>query len=728
MAIITEAERKAYDEARIRITQERERIEAERRKLEEAQRLAQEIQLRRFSQQELRNLTPMQREEAYRQSLQQKQQALNQIQSQRQEFESQIKPIEKNLASSTRDLDAFQESIRRYEESRGKIRERYAITGIKVLPPQFQQGQMLQQKSSENWLSDILPVYSRGEKPVSSLFEGTTIYGKGDKYIPFVSPAIKTFKTGTDFLAGETAIQKEFEVKLKGLKEGIREKTGIKPIGKTTKTPSADTFTLFRPQGQKLPYNVDLSDEDVLTGKKFAPTAPLTYVGARISETSLFQSQYSKISDSPVIQLLESSGTSKSLVEISTIAQGLGFFDIAISSGATGKTKKGTKQKATIREIKEKREKAKVDTEEVILNLNLKREGNVIRDKTMSEKVSDVRALMNKIKQTKDPALKESQINQLKTLLDEAYGKQGAKEVLSEYARQEGIQPTKIKKKKPKTEEETYYETPAQMTGVSQIMTSASIPPVESSTILRAPSKVLTLQNQPQPSIEFLKQPQLQLFGQATQQEQLQKQLQQLKQPSLSLLGLATLQSQAQRQPQKEIQIQPPILIQPPITTQIQPPVLRQPTPPRLREPQPPIKRLRKPREPRRPFRPLIPTPAKSLLKKLARREKEQGFEAFGRRFGKDFSLGISKTKSEASKKLKEWAEETLGASGYIIKGKQKIMASDVLGMGDIRFRPSKTDPFRIVEKRQYRLSRPSEVREISFFRKKKKTKKFRWF
>jgi len=37
------------------------------------------------------------------------------------------------------------------------------------------------------------------------------------------------------------------------------------------------------------------------------------------------------------------------------------------------------------------------------------------------------------------------------------------------------------------------------------------------------------------------------------------------------------------------------------------------------------------------------------------------------------------------------------------------------------RFRPSKVDPFRIVEKKEFRLSKQPEVKEIQFFKKKGK-------
>lgn len=136
-----------------------------------------------------------------------------------------------------------------------------------------------------------------------------------------------------------------------------------------------------------------------------------------------------------------------------------------------------------------------------------------------------------------------------------------------------------------------------------------------------------------------------------------------------------------------------------------------------------------RPRPPKKPtpFRPIIPIPSDSLAKRLLKKVETEGFEVFGKRFGKDISLGFSRTKKGAEKKLESFLKGTLGRSGYVSQKGKKVQ-TDLLG--DM-FRPSKRDPFRVVQKSKYSLGSGSEVREIQFFKRKSKRKKksgWGWF
>jgi len=125
------------------------------------------------------------------------------------------------------------------------------------------------------------------------------------------------------------------------------------------------------------------------------------------------------------------------------------------------------------------------------------------------------------------------------------------------------------------------------------------------------------------------------------------------------------------------------------------------------------------PIQPQRPKKPIIkPKPLSSMTKE----EKElktisalDKFKVFVRKLGKDVELGEFATLGEAKKKLKQELLGTLRAGGFVTKGGKKIKLD--LGFG---FRPSKVDPFRIVQKKTMRFGTKSEVKEAQLFRKKK--------
>lgn len=90
--------------------------------------------------------------------------------------------------------------------------------------------------------------------------------------------------------------------------------------------------------------------------------------------------------------------------------------------------------------------------------------------------------------------------------------------------------------------------------------------------------------------------------------------------------------------------------------------------------------------------------------------KKKKKFDIFIRRKGKDYLLTSKSSLAAAKFSLTSALSTSAAASGYIKKGKQKIKTK--LGMG---FRQGKSDPFRIVQKRSYRIGSIGEKREITF-------------
>ena len=114
--------------------------------------------------------------------------------------------------------------------------------------------------------------------------------------------------------------------------------------------------------------------------------------------------------------------------------------------------------------------------------------------------------------------------------------------------------------------------------------------------------------------------------------------------------------------------------------------------------------------------------------KKALKREfqRDGGFEAFGRRYGKDISLGLFTTKRRAAKKLKQFLKGGLGASGFLEEKGEPVPIGELKFSFGEEFRPSKKDPFRVVQKRSFRLGTGGEIFEIQRA-KRQKTKKVKW-
>jgi hypothetical protein len=126
------------------------------------------------------------------------------------------------------------------------------------------------------------------------------------------------------------------------------------------------------------------------------------------------------------------------------------------------------------------------------------------------------------------------------------------------------------------------------------------------------------------------------------------------------------------------------------------------------------------------------PTPfiPRILLRRYDEFKKEKAvgekiFEVFGKRFGRDISKGKYTDIKKAKEEFVKFAKGTLGRSGFITENGKKV-GFEELGLSG-EFRPSKRDPFRIVQKAEFSLGTGSERREIQSA-KKKKTKKVKWF
>lgn len=114
----------------------------------------------------------------------------------------------------------------------------------------------------------------------------------------------------------------------------------------------------------------------------------------------------------------------------------------------------------------------------------------------------------------------------------------------------------------------------------------------------------------------------------------------------------------------------------------------------------------------------------KGVPSKLAKLKPNE-YGIFTRTKGKDYLIGKNTVKKKAEKKLFDTMENTLRASGFIKKGNKKIR---IKSFGD-DFRRSKTDPWRVVEKRSSRIDTIGEKRELKKSKKRKvKSAEDFWF
>lgn len=114
-----------------------------------------------------------------------------------------------------------------------------------------------------------------------------------------------------------------------------------------------------------------------------------------------------------------------------------------------------------------------------------------------------------------------------------------------------------------------------------------------------------------------------------------------------------------------------------------------------------------------------IPSNSKNKIVKIIE-DNFGGFEAFGKRFGKDLSLGKFGTKKEAEGKITSFLKNTLGASAFLEQGGKKVSSQTLSLMQSPEFRQSKKDISRIIQVEKYRLQKAdAQTKEINLFKKR---------
>lgn len=173
----------------------------------------------------------------------------------------------------------------------------------------------------------------------------------------------------------------------------------------------------------------------------------------------------------------------------------------------------------------------------------------------------------------------------------------------------------------------------------------------------------------------------------------------------------------------KEAQLLSSILQQ--AQKQTQKSLLRRPAARAKPRPQP-----RSPRLTRTP--PLIPFKLpSSTSQKISKAFGGSGFDIFIRRGGQDIRVATAPTEKQAAGNLAKLLKGSLAASGFVQTGKgQKVNVLDNLGW---EFRPSKREPSRVVQRKQFRLGTGSEIFEIQAARRNtpkrsKKNRRLNWF
>lgn len=190
------------------------------------------------------------------------------------------------------------------------------------------------------------------------------------------------------------------------------------------------------------------------------------------------------------------------------------------------------------------------------------------------------------------------------------------------------------------------------------------------------------------------------------------------KEKSSLSLSTKTLQFEKQKQPQLEL------LAQPQITLEKETPIFKQVgiTKPKTLQKKIPIqiqivsqkttqkqplttktKIIQTPKTPKIPKLKLPFTPKKKKGKKKKIIEDE--FEVFVRKGGEDISIGEFGTLPQASKELFSTLREEIRASGFVTKDGEKIK----LNLMGTEFRPSKVEPFRVVEPKRRRIKKGTQ-------------------
>ncbi len=346
--------------------------------------------------------------------------------------------------------------------------------------------------------------------------------------------------------------------------------------------------------------------------------------------------------------------------------------------------KKGSAQFSELESFFKKDVKKKSELQKALdafsSELGGRREGKVIRETTLSEKVNLISKVFEKIKQTKDPVLRKKQVEGMVKILKSELGDTGAKNVFREYLAQEGVMvktPQGAAKLK-KIEFEIQSE--LQKTGV-------------------VPAELVSLDQQ-------IEQKSLFFVG--------EKEALTTEQKERAALILKTAQAQIPRQ----LFFQPQVLAQvPKLAT---PTALKQPTVTRMAKPTRKIS-VRKIPKPKVKIPKLSKANIKKIRKALAKLKGKGVDVMVGMVKGKQKILHKNLPPKLALKKAQEFVDENIQASFRIISTGKKIKRKDIKKVKlSGKFRPSKRNPLFQVEKRKYRLDSPGEKRQIKKSKRKK--------
>ena len=200
-----------------------------------------------------------------------------------------------------------------------------------------------------------------------------------------------------------------------------------------------EKFLLER-RGGELPFGiqevVDLRP-GIVSGQEFSPFAPINFFARKAEENIVGSSVLQQISkEIPIFEdldtIVKGIGIEREASEFLTLAQLGVFFDPAITRG-TAKQKAKAKQKQKLSQTKFD----DLDLDDVISDLQFKKEGAVLKSKTFSEKVDDANVILEKIKSTTDKKLRKKQSTEFKKLLRLSHGEKDANRILNELASQQ---------------------------------------------------------------------------------------------------------------------------------------------------------------------------------------------------------------------------------------------------------------------------------------------------
>lgn len=201
----------------------------------------------------------------------------------------------------------------------------------------------------------------------------------------------------------------------------------------------------------------------------------------------------------------------------------------------------------------------------------------------------------------------------------------------------------------------------------------------------------------------------IQVTKQPTVEVSKTKQLETLSFPQVEIIKQPSLEIQKQPQAQSEVQLL--------VSTQIQKQSLRQ-----LQKSNFQQKQSFSNKNKIKPKITIIPFTL-GLGKALSKVSKisEDTFEVFGKRFGKDIKLFETTDLGKAEEKTLQFLKGTLGRSAKITKGGKALEFSKLRLSKNIEFRPAKRESTRIVQKAKYSLGTGAEVKEIQYFKRKRK-------